>query len=139
MNIKIAGEEEKNGALALRFEVFVREQNVPEELETDDEDDSAVHIVAQDDKGSVIGCARVLMSHNDAHIGRLAVKKELRGLGVGSAICRFIIDYCRENGCTNIWLNSQLNARGFYENLGFESSGDVFTEAGIEHIRMTAC
>ncbi len=137
MEVKIAGEEEKCAALALRFEVFVKEQNVPPELETDDEDSCAVHVVAQDDTGRVIGCARILMSQNEAHIGRLAVKKECRGKGVGSAICRFIIDYCRENGCTNIWLNSQLHARGFYENLGFESSGDVFTEAGICHIRMS--
>ncbi len=135
MTIHIAEKEEKQAVFALRTEVFVDEQHVPPELELDAEDAHALHIIAQED-GVTIGCARVILSERDAHIGRLAVKKSHRGNGVGSAICRFIIDTCHKRGYTRIWLNSQLRAVGFYEKLGFSPKGEVFTEAGIEHIEM---
>ncbi len=136
MNIEIATEEQKHKAFALRFEVFVEEQNVPPEIELDKEDETAIHIIAEKD-GITVGCARVIIDKNEAHIGRLAVKKTYRGMGIGSDICRFIIDYCKSLGYTHIWLNSQLQAVDFYERLGFVKEGDIFIEAGIKHIKMT--
>ncbi len=135
MNIRIATEKDKQLVFALRFEVFVDEQNVPPEIELDDEDAHALHIIAEEN-GIAVGCARVILSGNDVHIGRLAVKRSYRGQGIGSAVCRFIIDYCRKQGYIHIWLNSQLQAVGFYSRLGFESQGEIFMEAGIEHIKM---
>ncbi len=136
MNIRIATQEDRQEVFALRFEVFVNEQNVPPQIELDAEDTHALHIIAEE-SGVAIGCARVIFSERDAHIGRLAVKKAYRGTGVGSKICRFITDYCLGQGYTHIWLNSQLHAVGFYEKLGFREQGEIFEEAGIEHIRMS--
>ncbi len=136
MNIHIANETEKQSAFALRLEVFVDEQDVPPEIELDEEDAQALHIIAEDD-GVIVGCARLILNENDAHIGRLAVRKSCRGRGIGSDICRFIIDYCDNNQCGYIWLNSQLHAVGFYKKLGFSEEGDIFTEAGIQHIKMS--
>ncbi len=135
MKIHIASEEEKQKVFALRFEVFVGEQKVPPEIELDAEDAHALHIMAEEE-GIAVGCARVILQNGDAHIGRLAVKKMCRGNGVGSAVCRFIIDYCKQEGYGRIWLNSQLHAVGFYEKLGFVPKGEVFVEAGIEHKEM---
>ncbi len=135
MNIHIANNFEKKSVFDLRHEVFVEEQNVPHEIEIDAEDKHAIHIIAEKD-GITIGCARLIISQNEAHIGRLAVKKDQRGKGVGTAICRFIIDYCFSRGHTYIWLNSQYQAIDFYQKLGFVSCGDIFTEAGIEHVKM---
>jgi predicted GNAT family N-acyltransferase len=36
-----------------------------------------------------------------------------------------------------IYLNSQLQAKTFYEGLGFKEYGDVFLEANIEHVSMS--
>ncbi len=135
MNIRIANENDKELVFALRFEVFVDEQNVPPEIELDKEDEHALHIIAEEN-GIAIGCGRVIISGRDAHIGRLAVKRSRRGQGVGASVCKFITEYCRSLDCTRIWLNSQLHAVGFYEKLGFEKKGDTFIEAGIEHIEM---
>ena len=33
-------------------------------------------------------------------------------------------------------LHAQLSARGFYERAGFVSRGEIFVEAGIDHIEM---
>ena len=136
MQIHIANTSEKEKVFALRFEVFVDEQNVPPEIEIDEKDDNAIHIIAEEE-GVTVGCARAVLSENSAYIGRIAVKKNLRGRHIGLQICRFVIDYCEEQGCKYIWLNAQVQAQGFYEKLGFKSEGEPFMEAGIEHIKMS--
>ncbi len=135
MKIFIAADENIDKAYALRVEVFVGEQGVDKEIELDEHDRYALHIVCKDG-GDCIGCARLLTEGTSAHIGRLAVKKSYRGKGVGSAIMRYIIDYCKRDGYEYIWLNSQLHATAFYQNLGFVKEGNTFFEAGIEHIKM---
>ncbi len=135
VNIKIASEEEREAVYAIRFEVFVDEQQVPPEIELDEEDAGATHILAEKG-GNPVGCARLLLEGESAHIGRLAVKKVYRGCGIGADICRFIIDYCRARGYRHFWLNAQLRAADFYKKLGFLPVGETFMEAGIEHIRM---
>ncbi len=135
MEIRIAKKEDMEKVFALRCEVFVAEQSVPPEIELDEYDASALHIIAEQ-CGVAIGCARVIFTENEAHIGRLAVKKSERGRGVGSGLCRFIISHCKEKGIFDIWLNSQLHAYGFYEKLGFKPQGERFFEAGIEHVKM---
>ena len=135
MEIRIATETDKREVLNLRLEVFVNEQNVPPEIELDSYDQNALHIIALE-QGSTVGCARVIFSQNEAHIGRLAVKKEYRGKHIGLEICKFIIEYCSKIGYKNIWLNSQLHAIDFYKKLNFKPQGEIFTEAGIEHIKM---
>ncbi len=136
MIIRPASPSDLSAVFALRFEVFVDEQGVPREIELDDEDATAFHILAEED-GTVVGCARLLF-HGDgsAHIGRLAVKRSLRGKGIGAAVCRFCIEQCRARGCTVVRLHAQLQAAGFYEKLGFIPHGEVFLEAGIEHREM---
>ncbi len=135
MEIRIATKPDMEAVFALRVEVFVDEQGVPPTLELDEEDAHALHVIATEN-GATVGCARVILSEGEAHIGRLAVKRAHRGEGIGTAICRFIIDYCRQMGNHYIWLNSQSHAVPFYERLGFCPQGEVFMEAGIEHMKM---
>ena len=135
MEIRIAKGSDIDKVYALRNEVFVNEQNVPHELELDEEDKHATHIIAVEN-GTAVGCARVLFGEDGGHIGRLAVKKSERGRGIGKEICRCIIEFCRERGYKRVWLNSQLHAVGFYEKLGFSRRGETFFEAGIEHVEM---
>ncbi len=135
VRVGVATAEELPRVFALRTEVFVGEQGVAPEIERDEEDPRALHIIAQD--GDItVGCARVLLSEEGAHFGRLAVKRTHRGRGIGSAVCRFIIDYCRRSGYRTVWLHAQYHAVGFYERLGFTTEGEPFTEAGILHVRM---
>ncbi len=135
MKIRIANKNDMPSVFALRLEVFVNEQNVPREIELDDEDDFACHFIAEEN-GTAVGCARVVMNGNDAHLGRIAVKKTHRGRGIGAAVCRYAIEYCRSQNSSRIWIHAQLHAAGFYEKLGFVPVGDIFMEAGIEHIEM---
>ena len=117
----------------IRFEVFVDEQNVPEELEIDGLDDEAKHVLAYIDN-EPIGTGRIL---NDGHIGRVSVLKMHRGLGIGKLMMQDLIHWAEETNIEKLWLSSQWHAHGFYLDLGFDCEGGIYEEAGIDHIKMS--
>lgn len=124
-------------AYELRFEVFVKEQNVPPEIECDKYDKTATHVVAIDEKsGECIGCGRLVIKDGIAKIGRVAVKKSYRRKGYGKKICLKLISIARKANIKDIRLNSQLGVVGFYKKLGFKEYGNIFMEANIKHIAM---
>jgi len=122
------------GLRRIRYDVFVVEQRVPEVLEWDAADTDSVHALATDAAGTPIGCARLLA---DGHIGRVAVVRDWRARGVGTALMLHLIDKARSRGDAQVIVNAQVAAMPFYERHGFVASGDVFEEAGIAHRVMT--
>ena len=120
--------------MAVRYAVFVEEQGVPVELEQDGLDPFCAHVLALED-GTPVGTGRIT---EKGHIGRVAVLASHRGRGIGTELIRCLIRSAKVSASTSklIDLNAQLHAVAFYERLGFESEGDTFLEAGIEHVRM---
>ena len=137
----LKNKEELELGFALRIEVFVKEQNVPIELELDDKDhsDNTVHIgYFHDDR--LIGVARLIdMDKDIIHIGRVVIDKDYRGKGIG----RKLIVGC-ETTAKNILkreiiieLSAQIQAEKFYESLGYNRVNDkIYLDAGIEHVDM---
>ena len=121
----------------IRTQVFIQEQNVPEDLEWDGEDARAVHALACDGSGRAIGTARLLLHNDLAHIGRMAVVSEWRGQGVGRALLECITNVAQERGARSAFLNAQTTAVPFYRLAGFKVEGKEFLDAGIPHLRMT--
>ena len=119
---------------AVRRAVFIEEQQVPEELEWDEADAHSHHALASAADGAPIGTGRLLP---DGHIGRMAVLKEWRRRGVGSAILEFLLDMARKEGFEEVRLHAQTHALGFYARHGFTAHGGEFMEAGIPHRLMT--
>lgn len=119
----------------IRMEVFVGEQGVPVELEMDGLDGEAIHVLAFVD-GIPAGCARLLLNGEEAKIGRVAVKKNMRRYGIGTGLCKLLISIAKEEGVSRIYIGSQLTAVDFYNTLGFEKQGELFVEAGIAHVKM---
>lgn len=116
----------------IRRVVFIEEQRVPLEEEWDGRDPDCHHFLALLD-GHPVGTARLLP---DAHIGRVAVLKEVRGLGIGEALMRAAIEAARRDGHASVELAAQTQALAFYERLGFLAFGDEFLDAGILHRHM---
>ena len=124
-------------AAPLRTEVFVREQGVPQDLEWDLEDLSAVHAVLQDRQGQVLATGRLLIhAPGVGRIGRMAVRADQRGQGLGRQVLLGLIEVARRRGDRQVLLHAQTSALGFYAREGFVTRGEVFDEAGIEHIEM---
>lgn len=133
--IRVKNDDEMKLVQDIRLEVFVGEQGVPVELEMDELDNEAIHVLAYVD-GVPAGCGRMLLKGDEAKIGRVAVRKSMRRNMLGTGICKLLIAIAGDNGIKKIYMNAQLTAVEFYLSLGFEKRGDVFLEAGIEHIRM---
>ncbi len=117
----------------IRFEVFVTEQKVPAEIELDHWDAHCVHALAFGADGMAIGTGRLLP---DGHIGRMAVRGRARGLGVGTALLRALMDEARRRGHREVVLSAQTHAVPFYEREGFRTEGEIYDDAGIPHIDM---
>lgn len=140
------GEADRAACFAVRSEVFVVEQSVPESIEYDAYDADAVHVLAVGPDGAALGTGRLL--HGDAalaktggaagvgSLGRLAVRKAARGLGVGVALVRAIEAEAARRGLDAVDLGAQTHALGFYENLGYTAYGPEFQDAGIPHRAM---
>jgi predicted GNAT family N-acyltransferase len=111
----------------------VQEQQVPVEIELDEEDAGCVHAVAYDAFGRAVGTGRLLP---DGHIGRMAVRASHRGLGVGSQLLVALIDEARRRRLLEVVLSAQIQAIPFYEAHGFVANGNVYMDAGIEHVTM---
>jgi predicted GNAT family N-acyltransferase len=142
--VRVAGDlADREACFAVRKEVFVGEQGVPEDLEYDAYDAVAVHVLAVREDGVPLGTGRLLCGEAAAEkvggdltlgsLGRLAVTQEARGLGVGVALVRAIEEAARARGLAAVDLHAQTHALGFYERLGYTAYGPEYLEAGIPH------
>lgn len=114
----------------IRETVFIKEQFVPENLEWDGLDGESVHLLARDGEGQAIATARMLP---DATIGRMAVLREWRNKGIGSALLQRLLEIARERGQSEVTLAAQLQAMNFYKQHDFIAEGPTFMDANIPH------
>ena len=128
-------EAEVAAALALREEVFCGEQGVSLAEERDGRDEEALHLVVVDD-GVVVGTCRLLVEGTTVKLGRMAVSRTRRGLGLARALITEAEARARALGAERMELAAQLNAQALYDRAGYDSYGDVFLDAGIEHVMM---
>ena len=132
----VSNDRELESAFEVRRQVFVEEQGVSEDIELDEYDREALHMVVKDGE-RVIGTARVrFMSASQAKIERMAILKAYRRRGIGRGIISFLSEELRSRQVEQVVLHAQYSAVGFYESCGFEESGLPFWEAGIKHIKM---
>ena len=132
-----------HAAFDIRRVVFVDEQGVPLELERDERDHEADHLLAVLDAVPV-GAVRLVIEPAGfhgidqaygpiAHLGRLAVLTSARGLGIGAALVRAVEELARQQHRQAVYLGGQTQALGFYERLGYRAFGDEFDDAGLPH------
>ena len=130
-------EEEMEGALGVRFRVFVGEQQVPMDEELDEVDATATHAIVLNG-GQVVATGRVFYRDEDsaARIGRMAVDIDYRRQGIGGRLLQFLEDEATAQGVTTYILNAQVYVKDFYAAHGYVERGAEFLEADIVHILM---
>lgn len=117
-------------------QVFIEEQGVPEADINNNTDPECIHLVVYDELGKPVSTGRVRITDDDFIIGRIATVKTHRGQGLATGIMEALIEACVQMGGNRQILDSQVSARGFYENLGFTPYGEIFEKSGIPHIGM---
>ena len=122
-------------AIMIRKVVFEDEQGFEEEFDELDESDKVKHMVFYKD-GEPIGTCRYYIEDDEYRIGRIAVIKEYRGIGIGQMIVRYAEDKILEIGGRETVLSAQVRAKGFYEKLGYVGEGEIYMEEMCPHIKM---
>ncbi len=151
---------------AIRREVFIKEQKVPEILEWDGIDAQCQHVLAMDMTQDLLLGEAYNVVHfiypdidleidrtaededaykfvigtgrlvNDGQIGRMAISKSYRRQGIGHKILQQLIILAEGSGQSSVYLHAQCYAVAFYQQAGFNVVGKTFMDAGIEHIKM---
>lgn len=116
----------------IRTKVFIEEQQVAPDFEWDDIDQSAIHLLAMSEN-QPIACLRII---HYVKIGRMAVLKPWRSLGVGSALLDEAIHICHSHGSQQIRLSAQTHAISFYSQAGFVAISDEYCDVHIPHVDM---
>ena len=132
---RIESRNQLTKAYGIRARVFVKEQGVAKEIELDQDDNRAVHFLAIT-AGKAVGTARVVLHHDKAKIGRMAVLKSFRRRGIGTKLLNRAVAFAKSHGAGQIYLHAQVQAITFYEALGFQCVGQAFKEARILHRKM---
>jgi predicted GNAT family N-acyltransferase len=128
----------RSDARSVRETVFVEEQGVDPELEYDEHDETALHVVGYDGERPV--AAARLRPYDEAEtvgkVERVAVCAARRGEGWGRTVMDAVHDAARGRGYDRLRLHAQTRVEGFYAALDYETVGDEFEEAGIPHVAM---
>ena len=134
---KIETKEELEQAFAIRTTVFVDEQNCPVDEEFDGFDDESVHFIAYVN-GQPVGTSRYRTTDKGVKLERFAVVKEFRGKGTGKRLVQTALSQISTSfdAGTLLYLHAQLDAMPLYARYNFQTVGDQFEEAGIQHFKM---
>ncbi|MBG5891948.1 GNAT family N-acetyltransferase [Providencia rettgeri] len=124
-------------AFNLRQQVFTQEQGFPADIDVDEYDESALHVVLYLDgqPAAVLRC--VLLEDNLIKVGRVAVQKSHRSKGLGRELMKFVEQYGRSHHYHKIALSAQYTVIDFYHTLGYQTEGEMYDEEGMDHIYMT--
>ncbi|PGH55107.1 GNAT family N-acetyltransferase [Azospirillum palustre] len=132
--------------LALRSRVFVVEQASPYP-DIDGRDPGALHLIARNEAGAIVGCARCLGPDEDGRdgtnpdapvsFGRLAVDPSQRSTGLGRALVAESLTVLAERWPgRDVVIGAQQHLERFYGSFGFVRDTDPYDDFGIPHIDM---
>jgi predicted GNAT family N-acyltransferase len=123
-------------ALEVRKNVFVIEQQIPEEEEIDTLEDESLHFVLYE-RSIPIGASRLRAYGDGGKVERVCIKKEWRKKGLGEDLMRSMEQEARRLGYQTLLLNAQTQAEAFYKKIGYATvSSEPFLDAGIPHVAM---
>lgn len=131
------GKTDFDHARYIRNQVFVQEQGFCQEF--DDIDAIAWHAVLYDGD-TPVGTGRAFHKPEDPAgvytIGRIAVLPAWRGAGCGRQIMLALEKHLRAQKAVEVRLSAQVQARGFYEALGYIAYGQPYLDEHCPHLAM---
>ncbi|WRT63123.1 uncharacterized protein IL334_000026 [Kwoniella shivajii] len=131
--------EDIQRCMNIRKEVFIYEQGYDIRIETNEDDAESTHFLLLLGDNQAIGTVRVINSNGQ--LGRFAILKPYRGLGLGRPMIQAVHDYVQSEGGKEVWCQSQagdptnggVDATGFYRRLGYVNRGGRYMKEGTEH------
>ena len=111
---------------ALRHQIFVQEQKVPAETELDGKDHEALHTMCWNkNDGALVATGRCLLveqhQQKEAILGRIAVRTEYRGRGIGQQVVRQLEQQAARRNVIRVSLTPHSYLHDFYARLGYHN------------------
>ena len=108
----------------LRFEAYVA-QTIAEYV-LDNDARGRIWLAERD--GRLVGCTAIALRDNgSAQLRWVLVDAAARGVGLGRTLVNRALDYCRENGCSDVFLyttDGLPESQALYDALGFVTVSD---------------
>ncbi|MDB5248252.1 MAG: GCN5-related N-acetyltransferase [Segetibacter sp.] len=105
----------------------------PEDLEKEKND----LLIAAYEDDQMLGCCMLTQVEPDTvRLRQMAVKAGLQGKGIGRVLMQFAENIARDRGNKKLTMHARKSAAGFYEKLGYQLTGEEFTEVTIPHYIM---
>ncbi|KZE63391.1 hypothetical protein AWM68_15360 [Fictibacillus phosphorivorans] len=123
-------------ALAVRRDVFVREQQIDESEEIDGNEDASLHFVLYDN-GIPVAAARLREVNGEGKVERVCVLSSYRKKGLGEKLMKAMEETALKRSFSSTILYAQTQAEDFYKKLGYNTtSKEPFLDANIPHVAM---
>lgn len=136
MKIAELGSKEYQDALSVRTNVFVKEQQIPVEIEVDENEANAVHLVLYNEQEQPIAAGRYRVVDGLAKAERICVLASERGTGAGAKIMEALEHHAAEQVLPAVKLSAQAHAIPFYEKIGYHAITEEYLEQNIPHKMM---
>lgn len=124
INVELATSEELyKGAMAVRKQVFVKEQKIPASKEFDGNDYCAAHVVAYVKKRHrilPIGTMRIRFFSDFVKFEHMAVTKNYRKTGVSEDIMQYGMKYAAEKGYKQVYGMCKQELLARWQQCGYE-------------------
>ena len=156
---------EINRAYKLRYDVYckekkyLREEDYPSGLENDIYDSTAIHFVATNNRGGVIGTLRLIPRNNDSleqvklplekytdinnyisevdnfcELSRFVICKEYRKkYSINFGLVKSAVLYALANGITHFIISVSIKSKDYFEKFGFEQIGKEYVYQKIRY------
>lgn len=90
------------------------------------------------ENNKLAACLILIKKDNQTYqIKQMAVDSSIQGRGIGKQLMEFVEKDVVQAGGKKILLNARKVATNFYKELGYQETGEEFTEVTIPHITMT--
>ena len=130
------GTQEYKQMIQLRMEMLRKPLGLSFSAEDLEKEKDDILIGAfEDDK--LLGCCLLTkIDDKNVRLRQMAVPNNLQGKGVGRALMVFAENIARDLGFYKLIMHARKTALGFYGKMGYNISGDEFTEVTIPHFVM---
>lgn len=104
--------------------------------ESDIKADANNILIGAFEEEKMLGCCMLVRQNATAQLRQMAVRNQLQGKGIGRALMEFAETIARDTGFIEISMHARSSSTGFYERLGYKTSGEEFIKLSIAHILM---
>lgn len=130
------GSKEYQQMVDLRMEILRKPLGLsfnPDELAKEKDD---ILIGAFDEETLLACCLLTKIDNKCIKLRQMAVQNNQQGKGIGASMMNFAELVARDKGFKKLSMHARKTAVGFYEKLGYKTTGDEFEEVTIPHFVM---